>query len=187
MANNVNFIRQTFWYIEFCAAVSEGDTGRVFEIIKVIQSFTVRPDYNVHSPTNQLLRFSFWGAGSTNYGNELLELACYFIKEYPPSLRKALLNNYLVNPSGLPGHWHELDLLQEHFNFWLKRLYQSKTMSFDSKFLTETTGLNLAGFNKFRDVFPKALDSRGKVAFIPIRSAPETSTVLVFITVIMMY
>ena len=34
----------------------------------------------------------------------------------PPELCEAILNNYLVNPSGLQGHWHELDLMQEHFN-----------------------------------------------------------------------
>lgn len=35
LATTVNFIRMTFWYLEMCAAVAEGDIGRVFEIIKV--------------------------------------------------------------------------------------------------------------------------------------------------------
>ncbi|KAL1660419.1 hypothetical protein GGF50DRAFT_118975 [Schizophyllum commune] len=94
LANNVAFMRVTLWYLELCAATAEGDIGRVFEIIK-------------------FLRFSFWGAGSTNYGNELFELACNFMAEFPPKLRDAILDNYLVNPSGRPGHWLELDLLQE--------------------------------------------------------------------------
>ncbi|KAI0357409.1 hypothetical protein OH77DRAFT_1422261 [Trametes cingulata] len=132
LLNNIAFMRLTFWYLEFCAAVAEGDIGRVFEIIK-------------------LLRFSFWGAGSTNYGNELLELACNFLYEFPDGLREAILNNYLVNPSGLAGHWHELDLMQEHFNYWLKRLFNTKSLSFDSSFLREVVGLNLRGFCDLRN------------------------------------
>ncbi|KAJ7261191.1 hypothetical protein C8J57DRAFT_1134546, partial [Mycena rebaudengoi] len=118
LATTVNFIRMTFWYLELCSATAEGDIGRVFEVIK-------------------LLRFSFWGAGSTNYGNELLELACNFLFEFPTALRIAVLNNYLVNSKGLRGCWLELDLLQEHFNFWIKRLFNSKSHDFDSKHLAE--------------------------------------------------
>ncbi|KAK6995693.1 hypothetical protein R3P38DRAFT_3329936 [Favolaschia claudopus] len=67
MVTLCNFMRMTFWYLELCSAVAEGDIGRVFEVIK-------------------LLRFSFWGAGSTNYGNELLELACNFLYEWSDQL-----------------------------------------------------------------------------------------------------
>lgn len=66
----------------------------------------------------------------------------------------AVLNNYLVNPSGLRGHWFELDLLQEHFNFWIKRLFNSKSHDFDAKHLSEAVGLNIRGFSAFRDRFP---------------------------------
>lgn len=105
-------------------------------------------------PSMQLLRFSFWGAGSTNYGNELLELACNFLYEFSPALKTAVLNNYLVNPSGLRGHWLELDLLQEHFNFWIKRLFNSKSHDFDGKHLSEAVSLNIGGFSMLRDRFP---------------------------------
>ncbi|KAJ7261503.1 hypothetical protein C8J57DRAFT_1634506 [Mycena rebaudengoi] len=135
LATTVNFIRMTFWYLELCSATAEGDIGRVFEVIK-------------------LLRFSFWGAGSTNYGNELLELACNFLIEFPTALRIAVLNNYLVNTKGLSGCWLELDLLQEHFNFWIKRLFNSKNHSFDSKHLAEVVGLNIHGISSIREQFP---------------------------------
>ncbi|KAI0687975.1 hypothetical protein BC835DRAFT_1419524 [Cytidiella melzeri] len=135
MINTTNFMRTVFWYTEFYAGVAEGDIGRVFEILK-------------------LLRFSFWGAGSTNYGNEMLELACHFIKDYPPETRIALLNNYLVNPSGLPGCWHEGDLLMEHLNHWLKNLLVKKTLDFDSPFMKNTIALNLSGFQALREALP---------------------------------
>ncbi|KAF8221552.1 hypothetical protein L208DRAFT_1382213 [Tricholoma matsutake] len=105
LATTINFLCITFWYLKMCAAAAEGDIGHIFEIIK-------------------LLCFSFWGAGSTNYGNELLELM-------------AILNNYFVNPSGLRGHWLELDLLQENFNIWIKRLFNSKSHDFDARHLAE--------------------------------------------------
>ncbi|KAF5337723.1 hypothetical protein D9611_014522 [Ephemerocybe angulata] len=143
LANTINFMRATFWYLEVCAAIAEGDIGRVFEVIK-------------------LLRFSFWGAGCTNYGNEMLELACNFLYEFSEGLKEAVLNNYLVNPSGKPGHWFELDLLQEHFNFWLKRLFNSKSHSFDSKHLAEAVGLNIGGFSLLRDLFPGVFGIRKK-------------------------
>ncbi|KAJ7183811.1 hypothetical protein C8R46DRAFT_1308852, partial [Mycena filopes] len=135
MVTLCNFMRMTFWYLELCAATAEGDIGRVFEVIK-------------------LLRFSFWGAGSTNYGNELLELACNFLYEWSDDLRLTVLENYLVNPTGKRGYWFELDLLQEHFNFWIKALFNSKSHDFDSKHLAEAVGLNISGISSLRERFP---------------------------------
>ncbi|KAG8695065.1 hypothetical protein FRC08_008060 [Ceratobasidium sp. 394] len=125
-------MRDTFWYLEFATAVTEGDIGRVFEVIKV-------------------LRFSFWGGGATNYGNELLKLACNYFYEYPADLQTAILNNYLVNPSGLPNHWHELDLLQEHHNLWIKRVFNRKNSEFDANFLRKAVSLNVLGFSQLRN------------------------------------
>ncbi|KAJ7069168.1 hypothetical protein C8F01DRAFT_1245377 [Mycena amicta] len=106
------------------------------------------------SKGDHLLRFGFWGAGSTNYGNELLELACNFLYEFPEDLKAAVFNNYLVNPSGRAGSWHEPDLLQEHFNFWIKHLFNSKSHDFDGKHLSEAVGLNIAGISRMRELFP---------------------------------
>ncbi|CAE6411386.1 unnamed protein product [Rhizoctonia solani] len=101
LANTILLMRDTAWYLEFCAAIAEGDIGRVLEVQKI-------------------LRFYFWGSGNTNYGKEMLELACGFLYDFPEPLKEAIYQNWLVNPSGLDGHWHELDLLQEHHNLWIK-------------------------------------------------------------------
>ncbi|KAJ7802537.1 hypothetical protein B0H14DRAFT_3780337 [Mycena olivaceomarginata] len=116
LATTINFIRMTFWYLEMCAAIAEGDIGRVFEVLKV-------------------LRFSFWGAGSTNYGNEMLELACNFLYDFPPALQHAVLNNYLANTTG--------------------GFFNSKSHAFDSKHLVEAVGLNIHGISSIRDRFPR--------------------------------
>lgn len=81
-------------------------------------------------------------------------MACNFLYEFPQGLRDAILNNYLVNTSGLKGRWFELDLLQEHFNFWIKRLFNGKTKDFDAKHLAEAVSLNIQGFGTTRDRVP---------------------------------
>ncbi|KAJ7835627.1 hypothetical protein B0H13DRAFT_1913496 [Mycena leptocephala] len=81
----------------------------------------------LHPDDILVLRFSFWGAGATNYGNEMLEMACNFLYEFPPALQDAVLNNYLVNT----------------------------LHSFDSKHLSESVGLNIHGFSAVRDQFPR--------------------------------
>ncbi|KAF4568361.1 hypothetical protein EYR40_010237 [Pleurotus pulmonarius] len=132
LANLILRLRDSFWYYEMNHAIAYGDIGRVMEIVK-------------------LLRFTFWGSGSTNYGNELLELACNFMYEYPEALQNALLNNWLVNPSGKAGHWHELDLLQEHYNLLIKTMFNSRDADFDSEFLQQAVALNIQGFSQLRE------------------------------------
>lgn len=79
---------------------------------------------------------------------------CNFLLEFPPALKTAILNNYLVNPSGLHGHWLELDLLQENFNIWIKRLFNSKSHDFDARHLAEAVSLNISRFSTLCDHFP---------------------------------
>lgn len=33
---------------------------------------------------------------------------------------KIVLDNWLLNPTGNPDSWVELDLVQEHLNYWIK-------------------------------------------------------------------
>ena len=103
------------------------------------------------------MRFTFWGSGATNYGNELLEHAALFIHVYPKRLREALLENWLVNPSGEPRRWHELDLLQEHLNFWIKVFFNTRNSDFGSSFLQKAVSLNIPGFSQFRTHLEEAM------------------------------
>ncbi|KAF4576955.1 hypothetical protein EYR36_004939 [Pleurotus pulmonarius] len=114
LANFVLRLRDCLWYYELYHAISDGDIGRVMEIIKI-------------------LRFYFLGSGSTNYGNELLELACNQFYEFPDSLWTALLNNWL-----------------EHHNLFIKTLFNDRNSDFDSPFLQEVVALNVREFSKLR-------------------------------------
>jgi hypothetical protein len=96
------------------------------------------------------LRFSFWGAGAPNYGKELVELAALFIHVFTKEEREALLNNWLVNPSGKSHGWHELDLLQEHLNFWIKVFFNRRNSTFGTSFLSSVVTLNITGFSHLR-------------------------------------
>ncbi|KAF9473609.1 hypothetical protein BDN70DRAFT_937307 [Pholiota conissans] len=48
------------------------------------------------------------------------------LQQVHPKLRKAWLVNWLANLSGKPDGFKEIDLLQEHQNFWLKVIYSAK-------------------------------------------------------------
>ncbi|KAJ7064171.1 hypothetical protein C8F01DRAFT_984216 [Mycena amicta] len=52
-----------------------------------------------------------------------------------PTLRNTFLMNWLVNLSGKPNTFKELDLLQEHQNFWLKVIYTAKGVNRSWKWL----------------------------------------------------
>ncbi|TFY82048.1 hypothetical protein EWM64_g1965 [Hericium alpestre] len=42
---------------------------------------------------------------------------------WPPAVVEIVLNNWLVNPTDKPSGWVEVDLMQEHLNFWIKIFY----------------------------------------------------------------
>lgn len=100
------------------------------------------------------LRFYFFGSGATNYGNELLHQALDFWHYYTPEMRQAVIGNYLVNPSGRHGAFHPRDLLQEHLNFKLKKIFNNKTHAFDSSFLKEAVSLNIVQLEDLQKGWP---------------------------------
>src|SRR5882724_11466304 len=82
----------------------------------------------------------FAGSGHSNYTSYVLKI------EFPPLTRQALFNNWLVNLEGQPGHFLELNLMQEHFNFWLEDLAQYKCKDFDDKFYRDVLLMHVNDF-----------------------------------------
>lgn len=99
--NSSLFIRDTLILLAFCAAVKAGDTG----CMRLIHRFWL---------------FSFWGAGSFNYGLESFFLEQNLRFEWTPAMCDAFLDNWLMNTKGRKNCWVEVDLVQEHQNFWIK-------------------------------------------------------------------
>ncbi|KAJ6618228.1 hypothetical protein B0H10DRAFT_2164162 [Mycena sp. CBHHK59/15] len=91
---------------EFTDSIKAGDSGSIVLVLK-------------------LLALSYCGNGHTKSAYEMMHLIHNLTHVWPPSVRKIVLNNWLVNPTGNPFSWVEVDLMQEHMNYWIKTIYQA--------------------------------------------------------------
>ncbi|KAJ8089135.1 hypothetical protein PM082_014383 [Marasmius tenuissimus] len=132
LANSLLFIRHYLWWIEMSYAVLEGDTGRVWEILKV-------------------WIFVFAGSTNVNYVKYLLEMYIFLEYEASPKLREAVLNNWLMNLKGLEGHWLEGDLFQEHHNKWVEDMIGQHGGQFDDPLYREIISPNTQLFIELKD------------------------------------
>ncbi|KAJ7284689.1 hypothetical protein C8J57DRAFT_1169805 [Mycena rebaudengoi] len=100
------FLRDALVSREFTDSVKAGDSGRIVLILKI-------------------LACSYRGNGRTKYAYEMLHVIHNLTHVWPPHIRKIVLNNWLLNPTGNPFSWVEADLMQEHMNYWIKTIYQA--------------------------------------------------------------
>lgn len=98
----------------------------------------------------------FAGCGKSKYLNELLELACGFEFEFSPQLQRIIKDNWLVNLTGIPGHWFAGDLLVEKTIRQLKVMSIRRTSTFGSQFF-KTLGLNVRYFLSASDALRSAV------------------------------
>lgn len=148
--NTLVFMRDACWYLEMHQATEDGDPGRVFEIVKVCILCPI---------VQKRLKYSL------RYSSFVLYLA---EQDQPTTLVKSSTSpstifSTLPLTSKLPSStttssthldfrgWHELDLLQEHMNFWIKAVFNGKSMDFDSAFLQEAVSLNVKSFGNLRE------------------------------------
>lgn len=117
--NAVLFLRDGLLLREFSDAIKTGDSGRVLLVLR-------------------LWAFSYRGSGRAKYAHEVLHLVHNITHVWPEPVmyipphfhwrqfidhivcRKIVLNNWLVNPTGKANSFVELDLMQEHLNYWIK-------------------------------------------------------------------
>ncbi|KJA22243.1 hypothetical protein HYPSUDRAFT_1084706 [Hypholoma sublateritium FD-334 SS-4] len=104
--NGLLFLRDALISREFTDAVKAGDSGRVVLVLK-------------------MWALSFRGNGRTKYAHEMLHLIHNLEKVWDEKTKKAVLNNWLLNPTGNEESWVEIDLVQEHLNFWIKTWYKA--------------------------------------------------------------
>ncbi|KAJ7755035.1 hypothetical protein DFH07DRAFT_868526 [Mycena maculata] len=86
---------------EFTDSIKAGDSGRIMLVLK-------------------LFALSFRGNRHSKYAYEMLHLIHNLTHVW-----NIVLNNWLVNPTGNPFSWVEVDLMQEHMNFWIKTVYKA--------------------------------------------------------------
>ncbi|ETW78876.1 hypothetical protein HETIRDRAFT_428657 [Heterobasidion irregulare TC 32-1] len=132
LANSVLLLRDGIWSLEVCQAIATGDIGHVWEVFKV-------------------WIFTFVGAGNHNYMQYLLEIHCNIKFKYSEATRITLFNNWLVNLKGEPGHFHKLELMQEHFNFWLEELTQHKGKEFGDEWYRHMLAMHIYHFLRLKE------------------------------------
>ncbi|KAJ4472426.1 hypothetical protein C8R41DRAFT_701928, partial [Lentinula lateritia] len=99
--NAILFNHDGLFYIELVHAVRTGDIGRVVNVLKM---------WMIMMRTKKTM---------PKYADAIFKtLGC--VTTYPEKLRKFFLHNWLVNVTGQPNCFKEVDLLQEHQNFWAK-------------------------------------------------------------------
>ncbi|KAH9028546.1 hypothetical protein EDB84DRAFT_1606274 [Lactarius hengduanensis] len=101
--NPVLFLCDGLILREFSDAIKSGDSGRVLLVLK-------------------LWAFGFRGSGRSKYAYEVLHLLHNVTHVWPEPVVRIVLNNWLVNPTGKANSFVELDLMQEHLNYWIKRM-----------------------------------------------------------------
>ncbi|KAF8163626.1 hypothetical protein B0H34DRAFT_837464 [Crassisporium funariophilum] len=101
------FNRDCLYLRQLKYAIKCGDVGAVLDIT-----------------THSMLAFR--GTGKTpKYADALFSMVIR-LKRMEPRVRNAWLTNWLANLSGLAEGFKEMDLLQEHQNFWDKIIYNAK-------------------------------------------------------------
>lgn len=101
LENIILFNRDALMLLEFNHAIKRGDIGSVVNVLW----------YWLHE---------FRGTGGMpKYSDALFEVLIT-LKNMKPPLKRAYLMNWLVNLTGRDNGFKELDLLQEHQNFWAK-------------------------------------------------------------------
>ncbi|PPR02988.1 hypothetical protein CVT24_012182, partial [Panaeolus cyanescens] len=104
--NAVLFLRDALISREFTDSIKSGDSGRVLLVLK-------------------LWAYAFRGSGRTKYAHEMLMLIHNIKNVWPPKITEIVLNNWLLNPTGKANSFVEVDLVQEHMNFWIKTFYKA--------------------------------------------------------------
>ncbi len=93
-----------------------------------------------------------------------LETYCLLKYEASPELKAAILDNWLLNTTGLPEKCKEGDLMQEHKNRFLEEAVQKCGGEFDNTFFRKTISPNVDHFIRIKEQLSSAmgLDARGK-------------------------
>ncbi|KIK03628.1 hypothetical protein K443DRAFT_131287 [Laccaria amethystina LaAM-08-1] len=55
----------------------------------------------------------------------MLQLVHNLTKVWSSEVHYIVLNNWLINPTVHPNSWLEIDLMQEHLNYWIKVFYKA--------------------------------------------------------------
>jgi hypothetical protein len=84
-------------------------------------------------------------------------LACNFEYEYSQELQELILNNWLVNLSGIEGCWFPMDLMEEHNIKQLKKLAERRDATFSGEFFKDVIAMNIRALLKANETVREAV------------------------------
>lgn len=76
---------------------------------------------------------------------------CFLRYESSKDLSDAILDNWLVNLTGVPGHCYEGDLLQEHYNKWTEDMVGRRGGDFNDPLHRDIISPNVDLFLRFKE------------------------------------
>ncbi|THV04221.1 hypothetical protein K435DRAFT_649528, partial [Dendrothele bispora CBS 962.96] len=114
--NSILYNRDALLYWLFVTSIKAGDIGRVLLVLRI---------WMVMMRTPKTM---------PKYADAIFETLGR-LQSFNPVLQKFFLHNWLVNLTGKPFRFKEIDLLQEHQNFWLKVIYSAKGVNKSWKWL----------------------------------------------------
>ncbi|KAF7343680.1 hypothetical protein MSAN_01947900 [Mycena sanguinolenta] len=118
--NSVLYNRDSLLYLLLVSSIKAGDIGRVVLVFRIWAVM-------MRSPKTM-----------PKYADAFFE-TLNRIKTYDPVLQRFFLHNWLVNLTGLAFRFKEVDLLQEHQNFWAKIVYNAKGVNRSWSWLARIT------------------------------------------------
>ncbi|KAL0565003.1 hypothetical protein V5O48_017032 [Marasmius crinis-equi] len=104
--NALLFLRDALMSREFSDTIKQGGSGQVLLVMKVFA-------------------LSFRGNRRTKYAYETLCIIHNLTCVWPKPICDIVLNNWLLNPTGRSNSYVEVDLIQEHMNYWIKTYYKA--------------------------------------------------------------
>ncbi|KAK7019707.1 hypothetical protein VNI00_017984 [Paramarasmius palmivorus] len=107
LCNNILYNCDALFYWLFVTSIKAGNIGRVMLVLRVWMIMMRAPKT------------------MPRYADAIFETLGR-LQECPEDVQKLFLHNWLVNLTGKPNRFKEVDLLQEHQNFWLKAIYAAK-------------------------------------------------------------
>jgi hypothetical protein len=104
-----------------------------------------------------MMLFTFAGSSHSKYATYTLEMICTLELESSPALKDAILLNWLVNTEGLPVHFLERDLHQEHYNGELDESRDHNDAEWDGNLMRNVCSRNIHHFLRLKKEWGQGL------------------------------
>ncbi|KAG0359965.1 hypothetical protein BGX24_005661, partial [Mortierella sp. AD032] len=133
------FIRDMLVYIELCAAIKQGDIGRIEHVLKTIT-------------------IMFQSVATKNYAVHTLRLSQEILCGWSETRKIAMLSSMLINTTGKDNSWIPSDLYQEHNNLLTKIRYAAGGSNRSWDYLDRSASMNIRLFGDIQDMVETAFN-----------------------------